>query len=450
MAKTANDDEVAAGGDDPSGTEATVRRLVDLLSSDELGLTDGELAEALIAIDSLGSRIAARRSSLVSRWDASMIWAGDGARSAGAWLTARCEVTRGQASWEVHQARMLRAMPHVAAAFAEGRLGSAKVRSLVKAREGVEEAFAAHEQWLVEQAEALTVVHAGYLLRRWRLTALADASQDDAAAADAKAGLHLSQTFDGEWALDGTCDPESGAILKRAIEDEVDALFRRGDATIDDGLTPARRRMAALVEIVRRGSHTASAEPDGAAGAAGETDSAARDSAAHEGDASGGGATQAAERGAPDSAAGETDGPVSSSAGTAHAHAATTAAAGRPTVILQIDAHTADREPVRTSRDLEFRANDLDGTEAAPLPHRHPQLRPSITGVRRLHVQHARRPTRQCALPRPDGFVEPLPVQRLPSARRRARTTWALAAPQARPGSCSAGPRSAKEAGARP
>lgn len=53
-------------------------------------------------------------------------------------------------------------MPIVAAAFAEGRLGPAKVRAMVEAREDVEDAFAEHEAWLVGQAEMLTVARAGF------------------------------------------------------------------------------------------------------------------------------------------------------------------------------------------------------------------------------------------------------------------------------------------------
>lgn len=384
--------EDAGGAPQPEGTEATVRRLVDLMSCDPVALTDGELAEALIAIDSLGSRIGARRSALVSRWDTSMIWAGDGARSAGAWLTARCEVSRGQAAWDVRQARALRHMPVVAAAFAEGRLGPAKVRSLVTAREQVEETFAAHEQWLVDQTENLTVEQAGYLLRRWRYTVLANAGQEDAAAIDAKAGLHLSQSFDGEWMLDATLDPESGAILKRAIDDEVDALFRRGDATLDDSLTPARRRLAALVELVRRGARTpAAAEADAGHGDA----PAGGDGTSKATDASGASEPVPETPAAPDSPGCSDfgfDGPERSTETgrtrstdpddttpvddgtdveddvddpaprTEPSTALSPSGAGRPTVILQIDARTAGREPVTNSLDLGLRINDCDGT----------------------------------------------------------------------------------------
>lgn len=240
--------------DDDDDRHASVRRVMDLVSVDDDALTDPELTDGVLALNAHIARMEARRACLLARWDGRTVWAGDGARSAAAWLAAQGETSRQKAWWDVHVARSLRQMPATEAAYQDGRLHTAKVALLVKVRAKVEDIFAAHEAFLVEQLVELTVAEAGRFLAAWRRRALPDAGEGEAKAATEEMRLHLSPGFEGRWLLDGELDAESGAIVDGAIAAAVDEMFRRGQATADDGVTVARRRAEALVELVERGA----------------------------------------------------------------------------------------------------------------------------------------------------------------------------------------------------
>ncbi|HYI60368.1 MAG TPA: DUF222 domain-containing protein [Acidimicrobiales bacterium] len=191
--------------------------------------------------------------------DGRMIWAGDAARSAGAWLAARVDAMPGAARHEVRLARDLRDAPVVAEAARTGRLGRVKVDALMEVRTPeLIEVFAEQEAYLVEEVAALRADEARRFLQSWQQFArLAIDSVDPDGPPPGEAprvAVNLAQTFQGRYVLDGEMDPEHGAIVRSVIDAEVDDMFRTGVFGPDDGLTPPERRGQALVQVlVRKG-----------------------------------------------------------------------------------------------------------------------------------------------------------------------------------------------------
>ena len=114
--------------------------------------TDGELSEALVALDVFRCRFDAAHTALVGAWDARGVWALDGGRSGSGWLAARTESSKAAASGVLTLARRLRDMPATRAAFADGSLGTEKARLLARAAKAAPERFAIDETLLVQQA----------------------------------------------------------------------------------------------------------------------------------------------------------------------------------------------------------------------------------------------------------------------------------------------------------
>jgi hypothetical protein len=230
-----------------------------LLGVDVRALTDDEVGAHLVALHHLRASVEAALVEATGVFDACAAWTHDGARSGPAWVAARCPSSHGAAKADVRLARDLRSMPATAAAFAAGHLGREQVRLLAQARaDGLEEAFAACEEVLVDEVAGATVAAGARFLRRWQAEVrerfgLAG-SDGPAPAAATRSSVHLSCSFEGRWVLDGSLDAEQGEIVANAVDAQVDALFTAGVFHGDDGLLPSERRAVALVELVTRGA----------------------------------------------------------------------------------------------------------------------------------------------------------------------------------------------------
>ena len=217
----------------------------------------------------------------ISRWagvlEAQGLHLADGARSLSTWVSARTERSSVEARVLAHRARELRECPAVEAAYGSGVIGTAKVRALLAARSAHPVLFAEHEADLVATIAPLTADQGVVAVANWRVMARAhkeyedalaeaedqDQDQDQAeaepepvlAAADPAAHntLHISRSLDDRRLCDLNLDAVTGAELEGAIAAQVDEMFRCGIFHRDDGLSPARRRSIAHLEIVRRG-----------------------------------------------------------------------------------------------------------------------------------------------------------------------------------------------------
>ncbi len=162
-------------------------------------------------------------------------------------------------------------MPATEAAWFAGEIGEAHIESLASARTRAPEQFDADEESLVEHA--LELCHRDFLRVVTYGTQAADPDgvEDDAQAQREARRLHLSQSLDGMWFLDGVLDPMSGEVVSRvlgAIERELfeadwaEAKQLKGDkvCVADLARTPAQRRADAWIEMAKR----ATAMPAGA------------------------------------------------------------------------------------------------------------------------------------------------------------------------------------------
>ncbi len=230
-----------------------------VLSVPPSSLSPSELSDALVALHGARNQLDAAISGVASVWDAQSVWALDGARSGATWLASHTEASRPAAGGELKTARALRTMPCTAEAFANGSLGAAKVRLLANAAAQAPELFAAHEAVLVEEALALRVDQVAHALAFWAAHANPDGAADRAARRHERRAVHLSQTLDGMWRLDGILTPEDGEVLHRALTRITDALFAAEKATADASnvpvtTTPAQRRADALTLLAMQGA----------------------------------------------------------------------------------------------------------------------------------------------------------------------------------------------------
>jgi hypothetical protein len=257
---------------EPLGFGAQVALLAELLEAEPAALTEGEVADGVVALAKLSGQVDAALGSLVGSLDARAIHTGDGAPSAGSWVAARSELSRQHAGAVAARQRDLRACPHVAEAYRLGLIGTAKVRTLLAARHRVEDVFAEHEADLVETLRPLTVDHARFAAARWRALALDLAGlDDDAAPNDPTANsLHVSATS-GRYDLSGDLDVVTGAGFVADLDAEIADLFREGRFDPDDGLVRSQRQAVALAELTARGRTIARPGTPAAPNPTGET-----------------------------------------------------------------------------------------------------------------------------------------------------------------------------------
>jgi Domain of unknown function (DUF222)/HNH endonuclease len=148
----------------------------------------------------------------------------------------------------VELARKLEDLPHVAAAFERGDISSRHAVVVANAHTPERADHIANvEPQLVAAAREHTPNELGSVVRY-----LIDAIDGDGGGASDETLFerrrhHMSATLDGMVTYDGICDPETGAIHRKAINAEMDR-----DRVEHDPRTPAQRRFDALTNLLRR------------------------------------------------------------------------------------------------------------------------------------------------------------------------------------------------------
>ncbi len=239
-----------------------VAAAIDTLSKvDPVVLGDGE---TVLALHRQRERLDAITTRATAAFDASGEWQAAGARSAAAWLTAFSHLPSGTCRREVSLGRALRHMDRVEEAWLAGDIGQAHVALLARARTPVtENDFDRDEKSLVDDAMRLRFSSFARVLAYWMYHADPDGAEDEAARQRERRRLHLSQSFEGLWFLNGILDPIQGAIVAKALTriekelfdaDWAEAKKRLGrDPKVGElGRTPAQRRADALAEMTRR------------------------------------------------------------------------------------------------------------------------------------------------------------------------------------------------------
>jgi hypothetical protein len=240
---------------------AEVHEALDRVDAD--GLVGGALSDAVADAYAVLNRAQALCATLVGQLDAEGV--GDGALTTAAWISWRCRTTKAVAKRDVSNARALREMPAVEAAFSDGVINADHVRALASAMRADAESFEKVEQSLVDEATTRPFEPWSRIVEYWRQQAAADLAEREAQDRDQQRRLHLSQTFESMWRLDALLTPVGGSIVEGELRQREKALFdadwaeareRLGDAAGVHDLrrTPAQRRHDALVEMARRSS----------------------------------------------------------------------------------------------------------------------------------------------------------------------------------------------------
>jgi Domain of unknown function (DUF222)/HNH endonuclease len=212
----------------------------DALPPAESGL---QLAGLFRFRNSLDAELVRRTAAL----DRSRAYAASGAHSAGAWLEREARLSPSAAFEQVRVARQLERLPEATRAFGAGEVGFQHCAAITRVTEEAPGGVVAEaEPALVEAARQTDPYRLAKLTRHLRHTFDADACLADFERRQARRKVHLSESMDGLFFLDGVLDAETGAGLRTALE----AIM--GPRSGCDERTPAQRRHDALGDLVRR------------------------------------------------------------------------------------------------------------------------------------------------------------------------------------------------------
>ena len=196
---------------------------------------------ALVRVLALRDQLDARIAEAVGAFDAAQLWDIEGATSMTAWLRASASMTKRSAGRLSVLARRLRSLLVRSAAFADGRLSGGQVEAIAACLDDSTVAvFAEQEAELVPYLVPLTVAGTCRAMASWRSRALVEEPEP----AEPERSLHLSQTLDDRYVLDGSFDAEGGATVAAALR-------LAGTDDTDDPRNPAAMRADALVVVSR-------------------------------------------------------------------------------------------------------------------------------------------------------------------------------------------------------
>jgi hypothetical protein len=200
-----------------------------------------------ISLRRIESRVQAEILRRLRRFDSGQGYQNTMALSAKAWLRWKCNLTPGAASDQVEVARELDSLPQAAKAFADGDISYRHAALIAHTAEAVGDKMEAEaETILVTAAKELDPHRLKIACMHLRHCLEPDGVLLDANEQHDRRYLHLSQTLDGVFYLNGRFDAESGALVSTAL----DSVMKPPAA--DDDRMPKQRRADAWVEIARR------------------------------------------------------------------------------------------------------------------------------------------------------------------------------------------------------
>ena len=243
----------------------------DLPSADELAHREPHELEALMAgLEARRRAVEAEQVAVLEVVAARGLHRADGHRSVRAWYRATVNSSTSAATRRVRTARLTCAVPVVARAIAEGRLGTEQAHEMARAHANPRCGHRISEvaDVLIEAAAALSFEDFRALVRRWEMLADLDGAHasSDAARRNRRAGMSLSAFG---FHFDATGPKLEGAAMAEIFNRFCDAEFRRDldRARTDRGegaeitaadlqRTAAQRSFDALFEIFRRAAAT--------------------------------------------------------------------------------------------------------------------------------------------------------------------------------------------------
>jgi Domain of unknown function (DUF222)/HNH endonuclease len=218
-----------------------------LAREDPLDLPSSLLGEQIAGLFMLRSRMDAEIARRVAVFDRTRGFAAFDAHSSCAWLRGTVRLSPNAASEQVRVARQLDRLPEVGSAFAAGEVNLQHVQTITRVLEEAP-AEVAREAGpsLVQLAQRVDPHRLGAVTRHLRHTFAPEAVVRDEAQVRERRRLHLSESMDGVYYLDGVLDTETGAMLRTAL----DSLM--GPPARDDERSWPQRRHDAFGDLVRR------------------------------------------------------------------------------------------------------------------------------------------------------------------------------------------------------
>ncbi len=220
---------------------------VDELSAQSIDAVDATaLGGQLIAMQRQMDRLEAEFARRLRRFEEK-----DGPRQAGAtsviaWLRTRCALSAAAASQRAEVARQLPELPEAARLFRQGSVGFHHAAVLARSVTEIgREAAQLATGSLLEAASRMDPTEFRTVARNLRQTVDPEGALAAALRANQRRYLHMNQTFDGVYMLDGLLDAEGGAALSAALQGLSAPIP-------GDERTGAQRRADALVELANR------------------------------------------------------------------------------------------------------------------------------------------------------------------------------------------------------
>jgi hypothetical protein len=240
--------------------DALTTALDELADLDIDSVDDVELHDVVVALGTLSTRLEAQWCRLISRWDATLLWANDGSKAPGARLARETHMRRGDCDRLVHRARDLATMAATSTAYNVGEINSRHVDLVASCNRQWRNAdFVDSEDLLVDMCRTPFYSVAQRGIDYWKQCADLDAADRDAAVLHDSRRLSASVTWRGCVAIDAMLDPLGGEMFKTEL-DRLCEQLRLHDIRDSAERTPQQRRADALVEMATR---SATAPADG-------------------------------------------------------------------------------------------------------------------------------------------------------------------------------------------
>src|SRR5229473_322133 len=225
-----------------------INSILDHLAGEDLNSVPAEsMGDDQIALQRIVNRVQAEGLRRLRRFDSGQGYAHCGALSARAWLRWRLNLTATTASERVAISRKMPALPKTDQALADGDISYRHVALIAEAASQLGDKFEAQaETILVDVSKEVCP----WRLQRaiWHLKHCLDSDGvlSDANKAHDRRFLHMSQTLDGVYRIDGWLDADGGTVLNTALNSVM------GPRLAGDDRSAIERRADAAVELARR------------------------------------------------------------------------------------------------------------------------------------------------------------------------------------------------------
>ncbi len=258
-----------------------MQAVAEMVDVDEFRFLGGAQRDAaLMDVEREIRRLQAHQLEMVQVVASSMSYTDDAHMSVRSWLAAVTNTSRDTAGQQVRVARMLAAMPAVAAAAGQGRIGQDQLRTLTRlyANARCRDLMAESDEMLAGFATALDVHDFDTAVQHWKAYADPDGNRKDRDACHANRNASITPIGHG-YELRARGDGLVGEALAKILDAQVQVEFQadvdrrkreHGDDAANHPLarTGAQRRHDALQHIFEgfanakaAGSPTAAREP---------------------------------------------------------------------------------------------------------------------------------------------------------------------------------------------